>query len=192
MTLLITHCVIRRKPHPYVPDQFQCIVLDSLHSLPHPGIRATQRLVTDHFFWPRQQRYTITLPHHLQHSTHMMSILTTSTLIWLDHFQHHKAVYIFLHACIDRFTWWPEAIPISGSTAETVAHALLTCWISRFGVSSTDRGQQSESSLWTQLMQLLGSHRIRTISYHPIANELVEQLTKVITKMLTKILKLCH
>ncbi len=48
-----------------------------------------------------------------------------------------------------------EAIPIPDSTADTVAQATIT----------TDRGQQFESALWTQLT-----------SYHPIANGLVERL----------------
>ena len=48
---------------------------------------------------------------------------------------------------------------------------------SHFGVPSTittDRGQQFESMLWTHLMHLLGTHCIRTMAYHPIANGLVE------------------
>ena len=61
-----------------------------------------------------------------------------------------------------------EAIPIPDSTEDTVAQAFVTGWISRYGVPSTittDRGQQFESALWTQLT-----------SYHPIANGLVERL----------------
>ena len=59
-----------------------------------------------------------------------------------------------------------------------MAQAFVTGWISRYGVPSTittDRGQQFESALWTQLMRLLGTQRIRTTSYHPIANGLIER-----------------
>ena len=40
---------------------------------------------------------------------------------------------------------------------------------------TTDRGQEFESALWMQLMRLLGTNRIRTTAYHPIANDLVER-----------------
>lgn len=77
---------------------------------------------------------------------------------------------------MDRFTRW--AISIANITAETVARAFVAGWIARFGVPSTittDRGSQFQSALWHQLMILLGSHRIRTTSYHPIANGIVER-----------------
>ena len=86
--------------------------------------------------------------------------------------------YTYLLTCVDRFTRWPEAISISDSTADTVAQAFVNGWISRFGVPTTittDRGQQFESALWTQLMRLLGTNRIRATAYHPIANGLVER-----------------
>lgn len=80
---------------------------------------------------------------------------------------------------MDRFTRWPEAIPIPAITAAVVAKAFVNGWISRFGVPSTvttDRGRQFESALWQELMQLLGSTRCRTTAYHPSANGLVERL----------------
>jgi len=79
---------------------------------------------------------------------------------------------------VDRFTRWPEAIPLTAITAEAVAQAFLSGWISRFGVPSTiitDRGRQFESQLWTNLMSLLGSRRARTTAYHPQTNGMVER-----------------
>ena len=39
-------------PRPYVPQAFCCTVFDALHSLSHPGIQATQRLLTSCYVWP--------------------------------------------------------------------------------------------------------------------------------------------
>ena len=40
------------KPRPFMPAQFRHKIFDSFHSLSHPGIRATQRLLTSRFVWP--------------------------------------------------------------------------------------------------------------------------------------------
>ena len=85
--------------------------------------------------------------------------------------------YSYLLTCNDWFSRWPEAIPIVDITAITVAQALVSEWVSRFGVPSTittDRGSKFESSLWSALMKLLGTNRLRTTSYHPQTNGLIE------------------
>lgn len=86
--------------------------------------------------------------------------------------------YTYLFTCVDRLTHWPEALPLPNITTEAVAHTFLSGWISRFGVPTTltsDRGSQFESGLWSQMMNLLGIHRTRAMSYHPCANGLVER-----------------
>ena len=60
----------------------------------------------------------------------------------------------YLLTCVDRFTCWPEAIPLVDIRAETVADAFFSGWIARFGTPATittDRGAQFESKLWDGL-----------------------------------------
>ncbi|XP_014234594.1 uncharacterized protein LOC106657525 [Trichogramma pretiosum] len=55
---------------------------------------------------------------------------------------------------IDRYTRWPQAIPLTDITAPTVAKALFTGWISLFGTPltiTTDQGDQFESKLLAEL-----------------------------------------
>ena len=66
----------------------------------------------------------------------------------------------------------------SNDRAESCASALLSGWVSCFGVPTTitsDRGQLFESHLWNSLMNLLGSTCNRTTAYHPQANGIVER-----------------
>ena len=86
--------------------------------------------------------------------------------------------YTHLFTVIDRFTRWPETIPLNSTTAIDCAQALLTHWISRFGIPlhiSSDRGPQFTSQLWMSVAKLLGTQVHHTTAYHPQANGLVER-----------------
>ena len=177
-------------PRPYVPQQFRKTVFDSLHSLSHPSIRATQRLITARYVWPninqdvrnwakcclqrqksKVQRHTASLLGKFKTPDARFSNIHIDIVGPLPPSKGN----VYLLTCIDRFTRWPEAIPIPDNT---VARAFIGSWISRFGVPSsitTDRGRQFESALWQRLMELLGCKRIRTTSYHPIANGIIER-----------------
>ena len=180
-------------PRPYVPQPFRRAVFDILHSLSHPGIRATQRLVTARFVWPGVnadvRRWARSCLQCQRSKVHRHTVTPLGTFATPDARFNHIHIdlvgplppcqgYSYLLTCVDRFTRWPEAIPLPDITAPTVAQAFVSGWIVRFGTPSTittDRGTQFESDLFKQLMHLLGSHRIRTTAYHPAANGLVER-----------------
>ena len=84
----------------------------------------------------------------------------------------------YLLTCVDRFTRWPEAIPIVDIRAKTVADAFFSGWIARFGTPATitiDRGAQFESKLWDGLCNQFGIVRNHTTSYHPQSNGMAER-----------------
>jgi cleavage and polyadenylation specificity factor subunit 1 len=72
---------------------------------------------------------------------------------------------------------WPEVISIPESTADTMAHALLTGWISCFGCPqtiTTDQERQLESQPFHSLAKLCGIQLSWTTAHHSAVNGLVE------------------
>ncbi|GBL88484.1 hypothetical protein AVEN_218366-1 [Araneus ventricosus] len=71
--------------------------------------------------------------------------------------------------CVDRFSKWPEAFPLVDISANTIATAFYSGWISRFGPPlrlTTDQGTQFESALFqalTKFSVLLDSAQHHTI-----------------------------
>ena len=85
--------------------------------------------------------------------------------------------FSYLLSIMDRFTWWPEAIPLTDTSAKSCAWALLFHWVAHFSLLtdiSLDRGAQFTSQLWTAMIELLGAKLHRMMAYHPQANGLVE------------------
>ncbi|XP_023245119.1 uncharacterized protein LOC111642839 [Copidosoma floridanum] len=98
--------------------------------------------------------------------------------------------YSYILTMIDRFSRWPEAVPLKDISAITVARAFFDNWIARFGTPctlTTDQGPQFESQVFKALLNLLGVRRIRTAAYHPAANGMIERWHRDLKKAL-----MCH
>jgi len=91
---------------------------------------------------------------------------------------------------IDRFSRWPEAIPLTEIFAETVATAFYSHWVARFGTPrfiTTDQGSQFEAALFKALTNLIGCERIRTSTYHPASNGILERWHRTLKSAI-----MCH
>lgn len=190
---------------PYVPKCNRRTIFNNLHNLSHPGIRASQRLITTRYVWPSMNKdirnWAKSCPscQKCKISRHCHSPPGTFSAPDARFSHVHIDIvgplpasngYNYLLTCVDRFSRWPEAFPIVNMTAETIAETFIAGWIARFGVPTTvttDRGRQFESALFTNFLKMLGCRRIRTTAYHPQANGLVERLHRQLKAAL-----MCH
>ena len=188
-------------PRPYIPPSLRRRFFEAYHQ--HRGIKATQKLITSKIVWPninKDVRQWTRACLHCQRTKVRRHTKAPSAAFTLpdQRFQHIHADIIgplpmdqsfqYVLTMIDRFTRWPEAVPIKDMTADTVAKAFIAGWVQRFGcpeLITTDRGGQFESDLWRNLMTMLGSRRIRTCAYHPCANGMVERLHRQLKPLLT-------
>jgi transposase InsO family protein len=181
-------------PRPVVPKGFRRKVFDVVHNLSHPSIRTTQTLMCSKFVWHGIRRdvgewaKTCIPCQRAKVHKHTKAPLDVFQVPprRLDHI-HVDLVGPLpssqgrtnLFTIVDRFTRWPEAIPLGDdTTAVACARILVSHWISRFGVPadiSSDRGPQFTSALWAEITKLLGIDHHRTTAYHPQANGLVER-----------------
>ena len=182
------------RQRPYVPETLQREVFDKFHSLNHAGIAATTKLISDRFVW-------IKMKSKIKEWTRNCVICQTSKIQ-----QHTKSPiiaiemptrrfrainvdlvgplpesngYKYLLTIIDRFTRWPEVIPLRDIETTTVAQAFLENYVARFGICEeilSDRGSQFTSKLWDALLKLYGIKRRLSTSYHPQRNGCVERL----------------
>ena len=177
---------------PYLTAPFRRAVFNTLHGLSHAGIKATVKLVTQRYVWPsvkfdcREWTRSCIPCQRSKVQRHVTAPLGSfpQPSARFDHVNIDIVIlpvsegYRYCLTCVDRFTRWPEAIPLYDQEAVTVARAFFEGWICRFGTLlrvTTDQGRQFESYLFKELNSLLGSAHFHTTAYHPAANGMVER-----------------
>ncbi|GBN97780.1 Transposon Tf2-9 polyprotein [Araneus ventricosus] len=173
-------------PRPFVPTSFRKLIFDHLHNLAHPGIAALTKLICARYVWPGmkyQIKQWVQCCESCQRSKiqrHTKTPLGTFSLPD-TRFTHIRIDIVgpllpseghnYLLTIIDRFSIWPEAIPIPDKRAKTICRAIFDTWISWFGcpsVITSDQGSQLRSSMFAEFTHMLGTQKIKTTSYHPI------------------------
>ena len=194
--------VSRGRPRVLVPEVHQKPIFDAVHGLSHPSGRETLAMVSKTYVWPRMRSDVLRWARQFQpcgvrkialHTKPQVLPIPIPTL----RFEHvHVDIvgpfspdrgYRYLLTMVDRTTRWPEAVPISDTTAGTVVQAFIDNWVSRYGVPATvttDRGTQFTSELWRRTLSRFGISIASTTSYHPQANGLVERLQQTLKNAL--------
>ena len=180
-------------PRPLVPAEMRREVFDLVHGLSHPGTKATVKIMTSRFVWhgiAKDVREWARACIRCQTAKVHQHIRAP-----LQQFEKPAARFAHVHVdlvgpltsskghthlltVIDRFTRWPEAIPLAQTDAASVGAAFALNWVARFGVPSditSDRGPQFTAGIWRGLAESLGSRIHHTTVYHPQANGIVER-----------------
>jgi Reverse transcriptase (RNA-dependent DNA polymerase)/RNase H-like domain found in reverse transcriptase/Integrase core domain/Integrase zinc binding domain len=178
---------------PLLPAAFREAATWSLHNISHPGVKSSKKLISASFCWPKMATSVAALIRTClfcqrgKISRHV-HVAADHIPVPVRRFAHlhvdlvgplpNSCSYTYLFTIVDRTTRWPEAVPLTATSAADCAAALFAGWIQRFGVPETitsDRGAQFTSSLWAALCHLLDINHSSTTAYHPQSNGLVER-----------------
>jgi hypothetical protein len=130
---------------PLVPAALRRRLFDSIHGLAHPGIRATTRLISSRFLWPKLasdvaawcrdctacQAAKVTK----QHKAAVVNFPNTASRFTAVHVDivgplpQTTEGFMYLLTVVDRATRWLEALPLRGVTAAECAEAFIAGWV---------------------------------------------------------------
>ena len=135
---------------PLVPTTWQRQVFNSLHSLAHPCIRASRRMISNRFVWKgmaadvgqwcrdclqcQRAKITTNITTPVEHILVPTQRFSHIHVDLVGPLQANSDGHTHIMTIIDRSTRWVEAIPLSTTTATACADALVAGWISCFVV----------------------------------------------------------
>lgn len=161
----------------------------AFHSLAHPGIRATRRLMSSWVVWPHMaadiaaccrecqqcQRANVTKQASSAVSLIPVPAKRFTHLSWSGPLPSCPDGHKYLMTMVDQSSRWLEAAPLKDMEAYSCVTALLQHWIACFGVPAaitTDRGRQLTSAAFCKGV---GAEHITTKAYHLQSNGMVER-----------------
>jgi hypothetical protein len=166
---------------PLLPARFRSAAVWSLHNIHHPCVRASRRLVCASFCWPKMGSFVSALVrnclHCLKAKVHRhVSLQAAHIPVPVCRFSHlhvdlvgplpRSSGFSYIFTMVDRTTRWPEAVPLSSTTAADCAAALLQGWIQRFGVQTSSLvtgGPNSPLLCGPAFVRFFPSHTLRLL-----------------------------
>jgi hypothetical protein len=193
------------EPRPFLPVAFRRAAFQQLHDLTHPGVKSSVRLVSARYVWPKLQTDCANWARacdacqrakvHRHVSAPLQQFPTTTERFSVVHIDligplPPSEEFRYCLTMIDRYTRWPEVVPLKSMTADDVIRALRDGWLGRFGVPTTvvcDQGRQFTSGAFKEFATNAGFQVHHTNAYHPQANGMIERLHRTLKAAL-----MCH
>ena len=191
----------------YAPPDFRTDILEQAHGTAlagHDGQLKTKERIMQSYFWPGldgdvQQHVRSCHKCQLRRTDHPQPppLLSPLPIVSEPNVRVHADLFgplktsskgkSYLLCMTDACTKYVELVAIDNKEASTVAEALFTRWICRYGVPLdivTDKGREFCAELTESLLKKLGTSHFKTAPYHPQTNSQAEVANKTIAKYL--------
>ena len=158
---------------PLMPATMHRLVFNNVHSLAHPGICATRRMLTSRFVWTSCPTDVNTWCWECQQCASAKVQLHERAVVDAIPVSLHKFSHVHvdlvgpwpqtaeghthLLTVVDWTTKWAEAIPLQSTTAQMVADSFVANWVALFGVPATITSDQGTPGMRQCNCRALGS-----------------------------------
>ena len=183
-----------------IPEAWKYTVLVEAHDkLGHQGLTWTYCLIKWHYYWKgMNKRYkeihcpVCPLPQRKSKSSGLPTPddRNSSMFFWQDCCETSSSGNKHIPTIIDHLTGWPQALPITNQSAETIVSTFINQYIPvhmcpRYILS--DNGTEFKNLLMDKVLQQLGIEHIFSAPYHQQSNGKLEVFHKYLKPTLKKL-----